>query len=331
MANSPKETVSPAPSSPSSPSAPTNLDHSSTALNIQPLQMIPGPSSMAEKLAPKRQQQGVKITENPSSTTKPSEFDEETDRSIRLLVKSILNENAPDAGKDVPTSSTQNAETISSSSKEELASEKKQETVETIELMAPEFAQETEFIDLEDVDSDEEPITKKLAPGIAKRLKNKKGKVVMTRSTHVKTAAQKSTPVTPTTSRWSKVEIPSKKRKEITSSESNEDVEPDVPDIRRSKKFGKKVPCNVPDAPLDNISFHSISNVERWKFVYQRRIALERELGRDALECQEVLDLIENAGLLKTVTNLGDCYESLVREFIVNIPSDITNRKSKEY
>ncbi|RYA56705.1 hypothetical protein DD599_26095, partial [Enterobacter cloacae complex sp. CH23B] len=91
------------------------------------------------------------------------------------------------------------------------------------------------------------------------------------------------------------------------------------------------MPDNVPDAPLDNISFHSIGNAERWKFVYQRRLALERELGRAALDCKEIMDLIKTAGLLKTVTKLGDCYESLVREFIVNIPSDITNRKSDEY
>ena len=105
----------------------------------------------------------------------------------------------------------------------------------------------------------------------------------------------------------------------------------EVPDIKRGKKSGKKVPENVPDAPLDNISFHSIGNAERWKFVYQRRLAVERELGRDALACKEIMDLIKTAGLLKTVTKLGDCYESLVREFIVNIPSDITNRKSDEY
>ncbi|KAL5153710.1 hypothetical protein HKD37_19G053209 [Glycine soja] len=88
-------------------------------------------------------------------------------------------------------------------------------------------------------------------------------------------------------------------------------VTSDVPDIKRVKKSGKKVPGNVPDAPLDNISFHSIGNVERWKFVYQRRLALERELGRDALDCKEIMDLIKAAGLLKTVTKLGDCYESL--------------------
>ena len=253
------------------------------------------------------------------------------DRKIHNFVNSILKNAVPDAGKDVPTSSTPNAEAISSSSEEKSPEEENQATEETIAPRAPDSTQ-TDFIDLEDVESDEEPIAKKLAPGIAERLQNRKGKTVVTRSTRIKTVAQKkSTPVTPTTSRWSKVEIPSRKRKEISSSDSDEDVEPDVPDIKRPKKSGKKVPGNVPDAPLDNISFHSISNVERWKFVYQRRIALERELGRDALDCKEIMDLIESAGLLKTVTNLGDCYESLVREFIVNIPSDITNRKSKDY
>ncbi|KAH1215144.1 hypothetical protein GmHk_13G036361 [Glycine max] len=142
---------------------------------------------------------------------------------------------------------------------------------------------------------------------------------------------KKSTPITPTTSRRSKVAIPSKKRKQVSSSDSDDDVELDVSTSKRAKKSGKKVPDNVPDAPLDNISFHSIGNAERWKFVYQRRLALERELGRTALDCKEIMDLIKTAGLLKTVTKLGDCYESLVREFIVNIPSDITNRKSDEY
>ncbi|KAL2985032.1 hypothetical protein AAZX31_12G126500 [Glycine max] len=144
-------------------------------------------------------------------------------------------------------------------------------------------------------------------------------------------AQKKSTPITPTSSRRSKVAIPSKKRKEISSSDSDDDVKLDVSTSKRAKKSGKKVPENVPDAPLDNISFHSIGNAERWKFVYQRRLALERELGRAALDCKEIMDLITAAGLLKTVTKLGDCYESLVREFIVNIPSDITNRKSDEY
>ncbi|KAH1254302.1 hypothetical protein GmHk_04G010767 [Glycine max] len=185
--------------------------------------------------------------------------DTEMDKKIRSFVNSILkNASVPDADKDVPTSSTPNAEVLFSSSEEKSTKEEDQATEETPAPRAPEPAP-GDFIDLEEVESDEEPIAKK------------------------------------------------------------------------AKKSGKKVPGNVPDAPLENISFHSIGNVERWKFVYQRRLALERELGRDALDCKEIMDLIKAAGLLKTVTKLGDCYESLVREFIVNIPSDITNRKSDEY
>ncbi|KAL5162274.1 hypothetical protein HKD37_07G019412 [Glycine soja] len=350
MATSPKETSAPGspavPSSPSSTKAPSNQER--LEFNIQPIQMIPGQAPVPEKLVPKRQQ-GVKISENPSLATSPREVDTEMDKKIRSIVSNILknasvpdadedvptsstpNVSVPDVDKDVPTSSAPNAEALPSPSEEESTEEDDQATEETPAPKAPEPAP-GDLIDLEDVESDEEPIANKLAPGIAERLQSRKGKTPLKRSGRIKTMAQKkSTPITPTTSRRSKVAIPSKKRKEISSSDSDDDVELDVSTSKRAKKSGKKVPENVPDAPLDNISFHSIGNTERWKFVYQRRLALERELGRAALDCKEIMDLITAAGLLKTVTKLGDCYESLVREFIVNIPSDITNRKGDEY
>ncbi|KAL5147408.1 hypothetical protein HKD37_06G017101 [Glycine soja] len=319
MATSPKET-----SAPGSPSVPSSPHQEQPEFNIQPIQIIPGQASVPEKLVPRRQQ-GVKIAENPSLATSPREVDTEMDKKIRSIVSSILkdasvpdaekdvptsstpdvavpeadedvptsstpNVSVPDVNKDVPTSSGPNAEVLSSPSKERSTEEDDQAAEETPTPRAPEPAP-GDLIDLEEVESDEEPIA----------------------------------------NRRSKVAIPSKKRKEISSSDSDDDVELDVSTSKRAKKSGKKVPENVPDAPLDNISFHSIGNVERWKFVYQRRIALERELGRNALDCKETMELIKAAGLLKTVTKLGDCYESLVREFIVNIPSDITNRKSDEY
>ncbi|KAH1233059.1 hypothetical protein GmHk_09G025582 [Glycine max] len=343
MATSPKET-----SAPGSPSVPSSPLQEQPEFHIQPIQMIPGQAPVPEKLVPKRQL-GVKISENPSIATSPREVDPEMDKKIRSIVSSILKDaSVPDAGEDVPTSSTPNvsvpdvekdvptssapnAEALPSPSEEESTEEEDQATKETPAPRAPEPAP-GDLIDLEEVESDEEPIANRLAPGIAERLQSRKGKTPIKRSGRIKTMAQKkSTPITPTTSRRSKVAIPSKKRKEISSSDSDDDVELDVSTSKRAKKSGKKVPENIPDAPLDNISFHSIGNVERWKYVYQRRLALERELGRNALDCKETMELIKAAGLLKTVTKLGDCYESLVREFIVNIPSDITNRKSDEY
>lgn len=44
---------------------------------------------------------------------------------------------------------------------------------------------------------------------------------------------------------------------------------------------GKKISANVPTSPLDNVSFHFEESVLKWKFVYQRRIALEMELSKE--------------------------------------------------
>jgi hypothetical protein len=83
--------------------------------------------------------------------------------------------------------------------------------------------------------------------------------------------------------------------------------------------------------PTDNISFHYPDYAHRCKYVFHRRLALERELGPDILEINEVVDLIKKAGLESTVTNLGSCYEKLVKEFLVNIPDDCNNPMSPDY
>ncbi|MCI83949.1 envelope-like protein, partial [Trifolium medium] len=46
---------------------------------------------------------------------------------------------------------------------------------------------------------------------------------------------------------------------------------------------------------MDNISFHHESSASRWKYVYNRRLSLERELGKDALECNELVNLLNEA------------------------------------
>ncbi|KAK2458654.1 hypothetical protein P8452_05240 [Trifolium repens] len=169
--------------------------------------------------------------------------------------------------------------------------------------------------------------------------------------------------------RSSRVEIPAKqkqqgsKRKTINLSDSESDAEKDAQPIStaskqktpkkrktaaavsaddavviapgilstQKKKAGRSIPQNVPEVPMDNVSFHFSNSAAKWKFVYHRRLALERELSDEALECKEVMDLILQAGLMKTVSGLGSCYEKLVKEFIVNIGEDCANRLSKEF
>ncbi|XP_058741262.1 uncharacterized protein LOC131613626 [Vicia villosa] len=103
-------------------------------------------------------------------------------------------------------------------------------------------------------------------------------------------------------------------------------------DISPMKRYEiKKLSVRVPDAPLDNISFHSVDSVEQWKYVYQRRISLERELGKYAFECHEIMEMISYAGLMKTVTRFAKCYEDIVKGFIVNIPVDCADPRRREF
>ncbi|XP_050908618.1 uncharacterized protein LOC127122301 [Lathyrus oleraceus] len=63
----------------------------------------------------------------------------------------------------------------------------------------------------------------------------------------------------------------------------------------------------------------------------QRRVPVERELGKDVADVKEVMDLIKVVRLLKTVVGFSQCYEGLVKEFIVNIPEDISDKNNKEF
>ncbi|XP_057444731.1 uncharacterized protein LOC130736974 [Lotus japonicus] len=108
-----------------------------------------------------------------------------------------------------------------------------------------------------------------------------------------------------------------KKRKHVPDTVCEPDVEQDVPDISTTVKKrvkGKRIPLNVPDAPMDN-----------------RRIVVERELSEEALSYTEIIDVIEKTELMKTVTGLDNFFIQLIRELIVNIPSDCDNEDNVEY
>ncbi|XP_058761116.1 uncharacterized protein LOC131634459 [Vicia villosa] len=88
-------------------------------------------------------------------------------------------------------------------------------------------------------------------------------------------AVAKSAGVGPSKS-WSKV-VP-KKRKEREIVESESDVEVDVLNIpSRKKPITGKLTASIPEVPIDNVSFHYASSASRWKYVLQKRPAVERE------------------------------------------------------
>ncbi|XP_050895099.1 uncharacterized protein LOC127101672 [Lathyrus oleraceus] len=154
-------------------------------------------------------------------------------------------------------------------------------------------------IDLEDDMSDdqEDSLLHHLKPSVAKRMKTRKGRFV--------------------------AELMSARKTKKTA---------DVFDISPVKKTTvRKSPGKVVAVHLDNISFHLEDRAAKWKFVIQRRVVVERELGKDVVEANEVMDLIKAAGLLQTVAGFSQCYEGLVKEFIVNILEDIVDKNNKEF
>ncbi|XP_045797063.1 uncharacterized protein LOC123891267 [Trifolium pratense] len=173
---------------------------------------------------------------------------------------------------------------------------------------------------------------------MSRRLRSSASKEKDVSGTPAKTPQKKATVVGPK-KQWSKVIGPSEskkkslKRKVVSSSDSDFEDDAAAPIAASSQKAAKKKKTveDIPPVPIDNISFHRVENAERWKIVVNRRLALERNLHEDFLECQEIMDLINKAGLLKTVTGLGNCYEKLTREFLVNVTADCGNPLSSEY
>ncbi|XP_050920176.1 uncharacterized protein LOC127137798 [Lathyrus oleraceus] len=243
-----------------------------------------------------------------------------TDRVIRDLVTRILNEGHSVKGVSTPLSQMYPSPEVeqhsgkdddSSSSKKDLAAEGLCSLEQTVSEKGKFVASKTAnashsekhdgvnvAIDLEDGSSDdqEESLLHHLKPSVAKRMKTRKGRFV--------------------------AELMLARKAKKTA---------DVPDISPVKKTTvRKSPGKVSAVHLDNISFHLEDGAAKWKFVIQRRVAVERELGKEGVDVKEVRDLIKVVGILKTVVEFSQCYEGLVKEFIVNILEDISDKSSKE-
>ncbi|XP_050889385.1 uncharacterized protein LOC127094620 [Lathyrus oleraceus] len=327
-------------------------------LDVAPLSIIPGadidlnqPISIdASAAACSNQGNTSSIPSGSTPATHSREDKHYTDRVTRDLVTRILNEGDSVKGVSTPLSRMYPSPKVeqhsgkdddSSRSEKDFVAEGLWSLGKTVYEKGKYVASKTtnashsekhddanDVIDLEGGSSDdqEESLLHHLRPSVATRMKTRKGRSVAKHMSAIK--AKKTAGIGPSKP-WSKVEV--KKRKVRDDSEPEEDVEEDVPDISPMKKTTvRKYPGKVPAVDLDNISFHLEDGVAKWKFVIQRRVAVERELGKDVVDGKEVMDLIKVVGLLKTVVGFSQCYEGLVKEFIVNIPEDISDKNSKE-
>ncbi|KAA0060127.1 envelope-like protein [Cucumis melo var. makuwa] len=63
-----------------------------------------------------------------------------------------------------------------------------------------------------------------------------------------------------------------------------------------TKTGRKKIPHNISSVSIDGISFYHEENVQRWKFMVQRRIAYEINVFGKHQSCMSIMDFIERAG-----------------------------------
>jgi len=194
-----------------------------------------------------------------------------------------------------------------------------------------------DIVIMDDLVSNDTSLVEREVESVAKRLRSNKGKTILTKVEAPKNKRMIAG-VGPKKG-WSKVKVKStaertRKRKIVSSSESEFDVEKDVQSIIPStsrKVPGKKNIQTVASVPIDKVCFHLPENAQRWKFIYHMRMALERELSEEAIKIKSVMKLIKSVGLMKTVSNLSDCYEKLVKEFLVNVYENCGNPLSREY
>lgn len=238
-------------------------------------------SKLVSRVEPSGSSASEKVNPNLNDAEKNS-----IDRIIRMLVSGILKEvrtidvpdfttslahanhpaeTTPETSSDCCDSdsiSTESNKVVSIDDPVSVNAKENQDVSNDEESLGGRKEKSNVIVNLNELDSDEETIAKNMAPGIAKRLKNRISKVVMTEGMPSK-ASKKHVGVGSTKS-WRKVTA-NRKRNEVSSSESDFDVEHDVWDIT---PVLKKILVNVPEVPLDNISFHSVENVDRWKCIY---------------------------------------------------------------
>ncbi|XP_050919652.1 uncharacterized protein LOC127137213 [Lathyrus oleraceus] len=272
-----------------------------------------------------------------------------TDRVIRNLVIRILNERHSLKGVSTPLSKMYPSPKVEQHSEkdDDFSSSEKDMAAEGLCSLGQTVSDKGKYVaskivdashskkhdnandvnDLEDDRSDdqEDNLLHHLKPSVAKCTKTRKGRSVAELMSARK--AKKTVGIGPSKS-WSKVEV--KKRKVREDSESEEDVEEDIPVISPVKKIiVRKSHVKVAAVHLDNMSFHLEDGAAKWKFVIQRRVVVERELGKDIDEVKEVMDLIKAVGLLKTVAGFSQCYKGELEATDNEVCRQITTRQVK--
>ncbi|XP_057442862.1 uncharacterized protein LOC130734445 [Lotus japonicus] len=152
--------------------------------------------------------------------------------------------------------------------------------------------------DISDDVSDDEPLVKSIPDSIATRMKRKR---------------RVSTPeVTPTPPKRSKSSPVTYKSRQASVKNKGKQKAVKTPSEKKKRKIPVDVKESESDAETDVQEIRPYESVQKWKFVSKRRMSKEREVGSDALECKDVIALIEKAGLMKTFRMLEALGRSVI-------------------
>ncbi|XP_058765663.1 uncharacterized protein LOC131639174 [Vicia villosa] len=265
---------SPSPKTASDSDSRTPNINPNEVLAVAPLRMVSAENLRVKKprsphaRRPKEAVRGKTSNPSPSSDLEnlTKEGSQYTHQAIAQIVTRILDEQRQVLGISVPL------QTVTDEEKNVEAVDVAKDVTDTRED-APNGDSGKNVVDLDEFSDND--LVASVNPSIVKRLMTRKGKKVVDQNP----SKRRNVPVGPSKS-WSKV-IP-KKRKAQVMDDSDSDVEVDVQDIPLKKKpTSSKLAAKVPDVPIDNISFHSTLSVNRWKYVYQKRLAIERELAQN--------------------------------------------------
>ncbi|XP_058768953.1 uncharacterized protein LOC131642754 [Vicia villosa] len=323
--SSPSKKSSPSSETASGSRAPNVVSDQDVVLNVVPLNSVPATDPVRREgsayvhnaiagivtriLNEGHQVDGISVplAQIPASENSKDDQDGQDDASKDQgdVETSVDNNDEKTPGaKDVETSEAINVETSGTKDAEILEPEKAEKVpVAPSKETLNEGPTVHDVVNLDDLDDSIDIADDELISSISHRVKTRKGKQVCDQDFSKPQATPQVTP-------QKKVTI--KKIKKV----------PAEPSTTGSKTAVKKRKERSVSAPEDDV----LSD-----FVYQRRLALERELANDAQECQEVMKLIKSAGLIKTVTHFSKCYEMLVKEFIVNLSQDCCDGRTDDF
>ncbi|KAA0046857.1 flocculation protein FLO11-like [Cucumis melo var. makuwa] len=92
-----------------------------------------------------------------------------------------------------------------------------------------------------------------------------------------------------------------------------------------------KFPPNVPSVPIDDTSLHSEDCVRRSMWFNVICTTDESIISNQHRSCTPILDLVIKACLLPNIIEVDPFYHRLLREFIVNLPTDLNDPGAMEH